>query len=871
MTDHSAPSLFSKDDYLDPILNEVMADPVNCVDGYTYERSVIERCFADRIEAERARQKEKVRGQRVNDDSTCCGGPRRRIELISPISGQVLESDLLIPNRTLEKQIVRLVELGALDMTEQEVEEWKKRHSEKQKKERERFQERRRKEQREEEMHKNERKEEMRKNREEAERRRAAEENAPGATSNGATTPRPTPLSTNRRQRVPACRLVRLDRNTRSGSEKLCKEDTGLSVALCDEADRIDVCYLTADGGSPRCMAACCAEKISSELSWCARCGRLVCPECLKNVVTDISSTSTTKHNICTDCVSQALEHFEPADTSMQQAKAILQRVTVERRIMVLANHTAEIRDKVVRQETMTEYKPRMEELGKEIENLKQKRSQLLIDIDKAKDAVEEARREEIAACISEESTANVTPKPQGDRVQTLEELCARLHTELATLRDIGPPEGNDSQVEEYFTKLSTLGEQLEETELILAIESAANEQKMSPSPELGPASTSGTTTVTIASLQSHCSNLETKRKILLVQHDGDENNPEIAMLDSELEEAQYQLVSALTLDNENDNEAAQSGEPLYSGATDRSIRDDTPHESILHESIVQEYMRLQAVDISFLSTDEQIQHVMLLSELEEKLKQAEKASLSESQAHATDDVAECREYLAAIGAQIEWPLPLGLEYPTSKMRQHLEVLQSKLALRLVTSQRAWEEDYRKRQEDLIRERNVLEEEVGRAETTLEETLTVADAEQKERQAHRRAREEELRRHREEQRRKEEAARQERERQRQEHERQARQEAEELKRRHSQEEEATREAFARVRGDQNNGAEAFGGIGDWRMCKMCKAGPVENVACDDLDMHNNADTNFYGVRVVSRDKPNNCPNCGWFDPDWNQW
>ena len=43
-----------------------------------------------------------------------------------------------------------------------------------------------------------------------------------------------------------------------------------------------------------------------------------------------------------------------------------------------------------------------------------------------------------------------------------------------------------------------------------------------------------------------------------------------------------------------------------------------------------------------------------------------------------------------------------------------------------------------------------------------------------------------------------------------------------------------------------------GGIqGDLRMCSRCRAGPVENKACRDLEMHN--DGGFNG-----------CRNCGWF-------
>ena len=105
---------------------------------------------------------------------------------------------------------------------------------------------------------------------------------------------------------------VRLDRAIRQDDvEKLCREDLGLSVSLCDERDRIRPAYcalLQAEGLGIRCMVLCCAKKLGGhQPSWCNRCGRLICQECLGFAVTDIAEMSEARdpHNICFDCVSQ--------------------------------------------------------------------------------------------------------------------------------------------------------------------------------------------------------------------------------------------------------------------------------------------------------------------------------------------------------------------------------------------------------------------------------------------------------------------------------------------------------------------------------------------------------------------------------------
>ena len=226
-------------------------------------------------------------------------------------------------------------------------------------------------------------------------------------------------------------------------------------------------------------------------------------------------------------------------------------------------------------------------------------------------------------------------------------------------------------------------------------------------------------------------------------------------------------------------------------------------------------------------------------------------------------NIVECRAQLEALGKHdIEWTLPLGLEYPNKRMERQVEVLQNTLSLRLVASQRAWEDEF-SNTDDQLRERlDSLEDQVQNL--VVEANTAQATAAQEQTQL------QEARRQRELERQRREAARQERERQRLERERQARAEAEALQCRLQDEQNKDRRAFAAVVGQAGN-AGHFGGNGDFRMCRHCKAGPVENIACADLATHNDSSTRYNGHGVASRDSPNHCPNCNWFDADWHQW
>jgi len=66
---------------------------------------------------------------------------------------------------------------------------------------------------------------------------------------------------------------------------------------------------------------------------------------------------------------------------------------------------------------------------------------------------------------------------------------------------------------------------------------------------------------------------------------------------------------------------------------------------------------------------------------------------------------------------------------------------------------------------------------------------------------------------------------------------------------------------------QARDARVFGGQGELRMCGQCRTVPFENKAC-----HNHSDQNRWKEHeATTRRRPNECPNCGWYNSDWYQW
>jgi hypothetical protein len=183
----------------------------------------------------------------------------------------------------------------------------------------------------------------------------------------------------------------------------------------------------------------------------------------------------------------------------------------------------------------------------------------------------------------------------------------------------------------------------------------------------------------------------------------------------------------------------------------------------------------------------------------------------------------------------------MGLVFPTEFALERLErrareclLLESEVRARLEMA--SW---------DKAEQRN---SERGRLETDLLRVQGAAEAAMREAEAarlrERAAREEQARR--EEQRRQEEQARLRRE----------REEAERQKREREAEEQASLRAM-----QQHNAENRKLGVGDFRMCRKCRAGPVTNDHCSNLQTHNN-------------DAPggaNRCRSCGWFSKEWHDW
>ena len=184
--------------------------------------------------------------------------------------------------------------------------------------------------------------------------------------------------------------------------------------------------------------------------------------------------------------------------------------------------------------------------------------------------------------------------------------------------------------------------------------------------------------------------------------------------------------------------------------------------------------------------------------------------------------------------------LAMGLVFPTEFALERLErrahecrLYESEVCARL-------EEAARGTAEQRSRERGRLETDLLRLQGAAEAAMREAEAA---RQRERAAREEQARR--EEQRRQEEQARLRRE----------REEAERQKREREAQEQADLRAM-----QEHNAENRRLGVGDFRMCKKCRAGPVTNDACSDLARHKN--------EVAGG---NRCRNCGWFTANWHEW
>ena len=918
--------LVDKQDYLDPITFELMADPVNCDDGNTYDRPVIERIMNDRIQAEEARQKEEEKKRRAKSGQEAgerqessaatttaaradCGGARPPIQLTSPLTGAPIQG-LLLPNRTLENQIVRLVDIQALDLSDTELQDWKRRRAEKFKRDQERERQR---------LLELQREEERRRQRELAEKKRSAEDKDPS-------------------------RLVRIDRNVRIPTQRLCEEDLGLSVAICKTSDRVSTNLFGKDEPIIRCMVPCCAIKLEAYPEWCGRCGRLVCPDCLDFAVTDYYQTNPTNPvRICCECVTQITDVMDPNDPQMRQERDAIRDVVLEKHMALLANRAAQAQDSILRLQTTERYQPRIEDLMADIRALRQSRAQLQDQLQKAGETAQQAEElRGICRALQRELTKfqmHAPPKKPGD--------LERYHTQLALLESQHekavmnlslvwtkkpPPAAQEQQIHDLerkseslaarrqtaisrpdfaqdidqVTAISALDAALEETHFQLAVARSTR----NPGEE-----TLEIQVVLVATNKLLTALREYNPASRRGQRTGEPSeSTDFRRLLRSLTSRRDRIYRIFNNSNDNDNGVgAARGDDARSLAREMlyKLQEIKSHiQVIFHDEIKaakeeltvlarngcagaeaaakvaalqREYDVLRSVDANSLSEEEQVAHMIRLSELETLIGRDALAGNSVLQDGA-DDAAECRGHLAAIGNRRKCPLPLRLSYPTASMDQQLDVLQNSLSLRYVASERSWEQQYRDMEDGLIQERDVLEDEVACEETELME-LQGEECNPAKREEVRKYNEE-RRLNRERRRDWELSQRLESDRSMHKKDQKARAQTQELRRRrqnssdslstmggHTTQSDA--ENSNNNKKNNNSSSKSLGGLmkrpGDLRMCKMCRTGPIENQSCPDLQEHNDSTPYYHGQNVGSRKNPNHCPNCGWFHPSWNQW
>jgi hypothetical protein len=188
----------------------------------------------------------------------------------------------------------------------------------------------------------------------------------------------------------------------------------------------------------------------------------------------------------------------------------------------------------------------------------------------------------------------------------------------------------------------------------------------------------------------------------------------------------------------------------------------------------------------------------------------------------------------------VERELAMGLVFPTEFALERLERRTRECQLYESEVRARLEEAARGTAEQRSSERGRLETDLLRLQGAAEVAMREAEAA---RQRERAARE--VQAGREEQRRQEEQARLRRE----------SEEAERQKREREAEEQASLRAM-----QQHNAEKRRRGVGDFRMCKICRAGPVTNDRCTDLARNDEV-----------AGGANRCRNCGWFTAEWHDW
>jgi rubrerythrin len=313
-----------------------------------------------------------------------------------------------------------------------------------------------------------------------------------------------------------------------------------------------------------------------------------------------------------------------------------------------------------------------------------------------------------------------------------------------------------------------------------------------------------------------------------------------VSDLENQLEAAQVALAEA----------RSQSGAAAKSGGGSAVAK---------AQALEEEYNRLVMLDSTSMSAAETEARMIRLSLVQSEYEVAQLAALEELTSGGNGGSGgSCdggdEAFMVHWGQRdAAWVLPLDLPYPTPAMSRRVDALRLNLGEARVAARRVADARVDEERRQLTAQLEGLEDQVrsARARTAQAQDVAAAEARAASDRQTRRAAEEAKRARREAARRAEERK------------------AAAARERHEADDRATQAAFSRVGGD--GGAAAFGGRGDFRMCGRCKTGPIENFACSDLAAHNDTSTSYKGNTVAATSRPNDCPNCGWFDENWHNW
>jgi len=189
-----------------------------------------------------------------------------------------------------------------------------------------------------------------------------------------------------------------------------------------------------------------------------------------------------------------------------------------------------------------------------------------------------------------------------------------------------------------------------------------------------------------------------------------------------------------------------------------------------------------------------------------------------------------------------EYKPPLGINFPTERSLAREARVRTRVELHLMEVRTVLEAERARAGDERERRAQAGRVAAAQAEGRAEEAARLAEARRKVRE--RIAREAA------------EARERERERLRLEAERLEKERKERIQQAAAQAEASTAE-FLRQNGGQGNDFDND----ELRMCRRCRAGPVENEACNDLQMHNGEAGGDLNV----------CKNCGWFSREWTDW